>query len=204
MIMIWYKILLLATLGICALGCINILFSLIKKGNAKDYAKPAGNPLKGVAYSMTGAMSPKRKESAYLHLPTYSAGLLYHFGTFLCLFLLILSFFSISYSNFLKVAFLGFIALTSLSGFGILIKRMVKSGLRSLSNPDDYISNFLVTIFQIATALVVMNWIPDMAYCLIVSLLLLYIPVGKLRHIVYFFAARYHLGWFYGYRGVWK
>ena len=27
--------------------------------------------------------------------------------------------------------------------------------------------------------------------------------VGKLKHVVYFFAARYHLGFFYGWRNVW-
>jgi hypothetical protein len=32
---------------------------------------------------------------------------------------------------------------------------------------------------------------------------MLYIPAGKLRHTVYFFAARYHLGYFFGWRGVW-
>ena len=201
--MIWYKILSLAALGVCVLSCMNFAFTLLKKGNAADKAKPAGNPLKGVAYSMTGAMSPKKKESAYMHLPTYTAGLLYHFGTFLCLFLLILSFFSVSYSDFLSGIFVGFLGLTSLSGLGILIKRIVKSGLRNLSNPDDYISNILVTIFQLSTVFLVLNWIPEMVYYIIAGMLLLYIPIGKLRHLVYFFAARYHLGWFYGYRGVW-
>ena len=28
-------------------------------------------------------------------------------------------------------------------------------------------------------------------------------PLGKLRHAVYYFAARYHLGFFYGWRNVW-
>jgi hypothetical protein len=40
-------------------------------------------------------------------------------------------------------------------------------------------------------------------YYLTYSLLMLYIPIGKLRHTVYFFAARYHLGYFFGWRGVW-
>jgi len=34
-------------------------------------------------------------------------------------------------------------------------------------------------------------------------LLFLYMPLGKLRHAVYYFAARYHLGFFYGWRNVW-
>ena len=33
--------------------------------------------------------------------------------------------------------------------------------------------------------------------------LFFYLPLGKLKHLVYFFAARYQLGIFYGRRGVW-
>jgi hypothetical protein len=40
-------------------------------------------------------------------------------------------------------------------------------------------------------------------YFIIAAVLWLYFPVGKLRHVVYFFAARYHLGFFFGRRGVW-
>ena len=80
-----------------------------------------------------------------------------------------------------------------------------------MSNPDDYISNILVTLFQMMTILVLITpaLIPSYRhtvlqfYYIITALLLLYGPAGKLRHTVYFFAARYHLGHFYGWRGVW-
>ena len=88
---------------------------------------------------------------------------------------------------------------------------MIKKELRSLSNPDDFISNLLVTLFQIFTLLVIStplllsSYRPTVlkSYYLIFTLLMLYLPVGKLRHTVYFFAARYHLGYFFGKRGVW-
>jgi nitrate reductase gamma subunit len=80
---------------------------------------------------------------------------------------------------------------------------MVKSELRSLSSPDDYISNILVTLFQLLSGLVLL--VPEAipGYFIMASLLLLYFPIGKLKHAIYFFAARYQLGLFYGWRGVW-
>ncbi|MCK5337294.1 MAG: hypothetical protein KAJ50_00735, partial [Bacteroidales bacterium] len=90
-----------------------------------------------------------------------------------------------------------------LSGIGILVKRITKHELSTLSNADDYISNILVTAFQLLTALAMIDLKAIPAYFIITSLLLLYFPLGKLKHAVYFFAARYHLGYFYGWRGVW-
>jgi hypothetical protein len=75
--------------------------------------------------------------------------------------------------------------------------------MRALSNPDDYISNLIVTLFQLATA-AVLFW-PQLfpVYFVLTALLLLYIPLGKLKHAIYFFAARYQLGYFFGRRNVW-
>jgi nitrate reductase gamma subunit len=90
-----------------------------------------------------------------------------------------------------------------ISGLAILVKRISKHELRSLSNPDDYISNILVTAFQLVStlALIIPAYAP--VYFIVASMLLLYFPLGKLKHAVYFFAARYHLGFFYGWRNVW-
>jgi len=148
-------------------------------------------------------MSPKKKESANLHIPTYIAGLLYHLGTFLSILLFILFLFKIEPFGYLRTVIIGFLIITGICGFGILIKRISKKELRSLSNPDDYISNLLVTIFQLMTALTLYNVRLFPLYFIVVSILLLYLPLGKLKHTVYFFAARYHLGFFYGWRGVW-
>ena len=80
---------------------------------------------------------------------------------------------------------------------------MVKPQMRALSTPDDYISNILVTTFQLATAAALLWWQVLPVYFVLTALLLLYIPVGKLKHAIYFFAARYQLGYFFGRRSVW-
>lgn len=201
--MYWYQLLVYFSGALCLSICMIHGFRVIKNGNPKDYSQKVGNTGSAIRYSYTGAMSPVKKESAYMHLPTYAAGLLYHIATFLSLFLLIIFLIGLEINNILTTVFLIILAAGALSGLGIFIKRIVKSHLRYLSNPDDYISNILVTLFQFGTLLMLTFPQIEMAYYLLVSILLLYIPIGKLKHTVYFFAARYHLGFFYGWRGVW-
>ena len=199
----WYKIVSLVALAICLVSLAVHFIRLTRLGNPVDYSVQAGDTTKAVIYSFTGAMSPAKKESAYLHLPTYSAGILYHLGTFasVAIFLVLLS--GIVLPGPLPVVFAAFFGVKLTAGLLVLIKRITKPELRSLSNPDDYISNILVTGTQAFTALVLLNTAIGSVYFLWVSLLLLYIPVGKLRHAIYFFAARYHLGYYFGYRGTW-
>lgn len=199
----WYLGITYFSLAVCLGSCLFHLIRLVSLGNPTDYSHKLGNMGAAARYSFTGAMSPKKKESAYLHLPTYSAGLLYHFGTFLAIFIFFLFLFKIVPQGWLKFGIIGFLILSGLSGLGILIKRMIKKELMALSNPDDFISNILVTAFQFLTASVLYNGQYLPAYFILVSVLLLYLPLGKLKHTIYFFAARYHLGFFYGWRGVW-
>ena len=74
----WYYWLAIVSLSICLLSCIYHAYRIISLGNPPEYARRAGNIGKAVRYSFTGAMSPKVKESAYLHMPTYLAGIIYH------------------------------------------------------------------------------------------------------------------------------
>jgi hypothetical protein len=203
MIMAWYQWFSLVSLVIC-LAFISIhLARLIRLGKPRDYSSRAGNISRAVRYSLTGAMSPAKKESAYLHLPTYSAGIFYHLGTFLGIIIFLMILFEIKIPSPFTLIIAAFFLITGLSGLGIFIKRSLKHELRSLSIPDDYISNLLVTVFQLLTAasLIWLKVLP--VYFIWTGLLLLYIPVGKLRHLLYFFAARYQLGYFYGWRDSW-
>ncbi|MFP4471983.1 MAG: hypothetical protein ACLFPE_14975 [Bacteroidales bacterium] len=201
--MYWYQWFSLAALLVCLGTLLLYLIRLIRLGKPTDYSKPLNSPAKAMPYAFIGAMSPRKKESAYLHLPTYTAGIVYHLGTFLSVTLFILILFRVSTAEWMNWSFAGFLIISGFSGFGILIKRMSKKNMRLLSNPDDYASNLLVTIFQLLTAATLINPLLQPAYFVFSGILLLYIPLGKLRHMVYFFAARYHLGFFFGWRGVW-
>lgn len=199
----WYHWLAIISALICLSSLVIHGLRVVRYGAPKDYSKKIGDTNKAIRYAYTGAMSPVKKESAFLYLPTYTAGILYHIGTFLSLFLFILFLFNICPQGSLAYIVAALLAITGLSGIGILIKRMSKQQLRALSNPDDYISNILVSLVQLMTAITVIKPDLSMVYFVLISILFLYLPMGKLKHTVYFFAARYHLGFFYGWRGVW-
>lgn len=200
----WHIIIALAALAISVAMLLIQLIKLISAGKPKDLSKGSGNISAGVAYSYTKAMSPMEKESAYLHLPTYAAGMIYHAGIFasLLLFLLFISsLFEIPHG--ISIIAGAILIISGLCGLAILFKRFINAGLRSLSGADDYISNFLTTLAIFATAAFLLFERAEVLYYLIVSALLLWIPLGKTRHLLYFFFARYHLGYFFGKRGTW-
>jgi len=206
----WYHIL----EWVASVICFGIFFGhfirLISFGLPKDKAKTQGKTSAGIRYAYINSMMPQHKESAYLHLPTYTAGIIYHLGTFLSLLLLIFSLINIwigwKMPELLGWILGGCLLISTLCGLGVLIKRIVKQELRSFSNPDDYISNGLTTIFQAITALfIAFPHLPaiEIVYFIISVLFLVWFPLGKTRHILYFFFARLHLGYFYGRRGTW-
>lgn len=201
--MMLYKIISLTAFLICFVTLTYHFLRLVRLGPPKDYSQKKGNLSAAISYSFVGAMSPSKKESAYMHLPTYTAGLLYHFGTFVSLVLYFLFLFNVRLANSIHWIIIFVLIASVLSGLGIFIKRTAVKKVRHLSNIDDYISNLIVTIFQLITlmALADGNYAPY--YFIVTSLLFLYLPIGKLKHSLYFFAARYHLGFFYGWRGIW-
>jgi hypothetical protein len=201
--MYWYHWFAIAALAVCLSGFTFHLLRLIRLGKPRDYSAKAGNTTSAIIYSFTAAMSPKNKESAFLHLPTYTAGIIYHIATFLSIAVFFLLLFNLTPGSALSMLIIISAFTGTASGLWILGKRFADSKLRMLSNPDDYLSNMLVTLFQLFTGLVIMFPVIYPVYMVVSGLLLLYIPVGKLKHAIYFFAARYHLGFFYGWRNVW-
>ena len=80
-----------------AVYCLVSLFvhfvRIVRLGAPKDMSEPSGSVKEGVIYSNTRAMMPDQKESAYLHIPSYATGMLFHIGAFSCLLFFVLSFF---------------------------------------------------------------------------------------------------------------
>ena len=78
--MLWYHWLTIGAFLVCIIALMAHFIRLIYLGKPKDYSRKSGNVTKAVAYSATVAMID-HKESAYLHIPTYFAGMVYHIGT---------------------------------------------------------------------------------------------------------------------------
>jgi nitrate reductase gamma subunit len=196
----------LASVFVSVSACLFHLIRLLRLGKPKEFSNPSGNVTKAEIHAYTMSMVPWHKESAYKHLPTFTAGIFFHVGTFISLLVLVLSFFfqpADCPQKLLLFICLG-LALGAACGYTLLIKRLMVGKLRKLSHPDDFLSNALTTLFQILTVsyLLLPEWFTA-AYYVSASIFVLYIPVGKLRHVVYFVAARFHLGFFYGWRNVW-
>ncbi|MDR1345130.1 MAG: hypothetical protein LBK03_00305 [Bacteroidales bacterium] len=209
--MIVSQVIAIIAILICMIALLSHLLKLIKLGKPKEFSQKRGNVGKSVAYAYTVSMLPNHKESAMLHLPTYGLGIVFHVGTFTSLLLFSLSFFPffnrwIETCMLLNTVLPALIAIAVFAGIALFIKRLISKDLRSFSTPDDYLSNGLTTLFQLGTVLFLFCHANNYAvhsYYLMAALLFLYMPLGKLRHVVYFFAARYHLGFFYGWRGSW-
>ena len=195
-----------------AIFCIillNVMILITLSKLRKDFSKSKGSSLSGIIYALTAGMLPKAKESASKHLLSYLAGILFHIGLIsavlftiiICLFvsdivLVIPDWFSNVISIIISIGFL--------SGFGLLIKRIINKRLRAISHFDDYFSNILVNLFLLSVLAVIFLNSESMVRImyLIEGILFIYIPFGKLRHSVYFFATRIMFGSFYGRRGV--
>jgi nitrate reductase gamma subunit len=208
----------------CFIMCFLHFLRIIKLGAPKDFSEPAGSVSAGVLYSNTGAMLPKQKESAYLHLPTYAAGVFFHIGSLVALLTFLFLIPAIVWAFFFYHPFLSaLIALclyaSSGCGIGLFFKRLTSNKLRPFSNMDDYLSVLLVTLFHLASAILFTAFAFHeyfhhyfssqihsgimYAYFIVVTLFFLYLPFSKMKHVIYYFAARYHLGFFYGRRGTW-
>lgn len=203
------QIISLIALVFCIVMMLSHFIRIVRLGKPNDFSVKSGNVAKGVVYANTKAMMPTNKESAYMHLPTYTAGILYHLGSFLSLLLFVLSLFNLNtyYPQWLNIILAVGLLFTGILGSMLLIKRFVNKDLHSLANPDDYLSNIFTTLLHFTTAIYLLlsgtcNIAPFLYY-ISASLLFVYMPFGKLKHVVYYFAARYHLGFFYGWRNVW-
>ena len=180
---------------------------LYRMGAPKDLSKTSGNVAKGILYSFTKAMMPHNKESAHLHLPTFTAGLFFHAGIFLSLaafvWFMVAAIWSWSTPSVVAWVCCCFLLFTACCGVAIFLKRIFKRALRALSCVDDYISNGVATLLQLATVGCLFCGCMTIPYYVIASLFFLWLPVGKTKHLLYFFAARFHLGFFYGRRNSW-
>ncbi|HCV15868.1 MAG TPA: hypothetical protein DF637_06015 [Rikenellaceae bacterium] len=203
----WYQILAVISAILCITLLKAKLVNLIKLGLPKELSQPSGSVKEGIVYSFTGAMSPKAKESAYMHMPTYLGGIVYHIGTFVSLFLFPFILFLSDKADRVPVMILYFVAaaltISSMAGAGILVKRIMTDKLRYFSSADDYISNILTTAIQVVTALILIDAIDPVLYYSTAAILFVWMPFGKTRHLLYFFFARVNLGYFYGRRGTW-
>jgi len=166
------------------------------------YAAARGSESAGVRYAFTTAFLPWVKESASGHLATYLAGIVYHAGLFAMLARLGATLLPVAVPRGLDQSLAILFGLALACGLGLLAKRLATPSLRALSLPDDVIANLLVdaALASGAGAALVPGAVG--AFQLAGALLLLYVPLGKLRHMLFLVTSRRLWGRYYGRRGV--
>jgi len=175
---------------------------VLSYGRRPTYARPQGLARQGVAYAFFRGMLPWEKESVAGHLPTYAAGLLYHAGVFLSLLFLFLLVFRLQSGILLNQILRVSIPIGFAAGFGLLIKRLTSRKMKLISAPDDILANVIVDLFLATAYAATISAAFEPAFFVTAVVLFLYMPLGKIRHCVFFFYTRFVFGVFFGRRGV--
>jgi len=185
-----------------AVAALTVQVVLARGSGRRDFSRRAGSPLRGLLYSFTGAMLPWHKETIRGHPMQFAAGLLMHAGVILCLLSAVLLAASPELGQRVWSELRLPLLLPLVASVYLLARRVWSPTLRTLSVPDDYlavlVTTGLLTLGAVGSAFAAGQTV-FLIYC---SLLLVYLPLGKLRHAVFFFIARGDLGRRLGYRGV--
>jgi hypothetical protein len=189
-------------------------------GRKRVYSRDKGSKLAGIVYAFGKGMMPWEKESAQKHLLVYLAGVGYHVGIFAGLFYLASLVLPFTLRQPIALTERVLLFLGSACGVALLSRRITSPAMRKLSCPDDYAANSIVTIVLILsgvhsqlagpTSPTLGGTLPgypngspagiETALLLASSVMFLYVPLGKIRHCVFFFYVRVLFGIFYGRR----
>ena len=167
-----------------------------------DQAKSKGSLQTGVLYAYTLGMAPWSKESTRRHAIAYMRGVAFHAGIFLGLLLLIASPWLGGVPQVVRTLLGIGMALGALFGFAGLVLRFVEPNLKALSTPDDYFAVSIVSLFLASEALWLFLPQAQVFIYLVSAAMLVYAPLGKIRHCIYFVYSRLFYGRFIGSRAV--
>ena len=168
----------------------------------KDLSTPKDSPTMGVVYALTLGMAPWAKESTRIHLIAYLRGIAFHIGIFAGLGALLVSPWFNSIPEIIRAPFAALTAFGALMGVAGGVMRLTEHNLKAISTPDDHAAVWLVTLFlaTVPPALFSATFLPLM--WIVGAAMLVYAPLGKIKHCIYFYFGRLFFGIHIGRRGV--
>ena len=168
----------------------------------KDLARPKDTAARGILYAFTLGMAPWAKESTRLHMVSYLRGIAFHVGIFAGLAALLASPWFNWLPDIIRVPFAAITAFGALMGAAGGIMRIAEDHLKAISTPDDHAAVWLVTLFLATMTVALLS--PAFAPTMWVAsaIMLVYAPLGKIRHCIYFYFGRLFYGIHVGRRGV--
>ncbi len=192
----------LAGLAVAVAGLAARWREITRRPAPVDRSPAKGDPVRGVLYAFTLGMAPWSKESTRIHAVAYLRGVGFHLAMFVGLIVLAIRPLWPMLVPAMRDSVAVLLAAGALLAAAGSVMRLREPNLRALSNPDDHLSIWLVAVFLALTALAVWNAGFVVPMYLSAGLLFAYIPLGKIRHCLYFFFARRSFGRFAGRRGV--
>jgi len=167
-----------------------------------DKSPVKGNISHGITYAFTTGMMPWAKESTRIHMIAYLRGIGFHIGIFTAIGAVILSPFWGFLPPLLSRISVWILTLGAILGAAGGLMRIVEHNLRGLSLPDDHFAVWLTTLFIALTGLGLVKEAFLVPMYIVAAVTFVYIPLGKIRHCLYFFFSRMFFGKFFGRRAV--
>jgi len=167
-----------------------------------DRSVAKGSVRAGVVYAFTWGMMPWAKESTRRHVIAYTRGVGFHLGIFLGLGVLIASPWLKSIGAEWRIALAVGIGAGALLGFAGFVARFVERNLRALSTRDDYFAVFIVSLFLTSASLWLITPATAPIFYGVSAIMLVYAPLGKIRHCIYYAYSRLFFGKFVGRRAA--
>ncbi len=168
----------------------------------KDRSIPKDSAPHGILYAFTLGMAPWAKESTRQHWVAYLRGIAFHVGIFAGLAALLASPWFDQIPFVVRALFALATAFGAAMGAAGGILRIVEHNLKAISTADDHTAVWLVTLFLVAmtAALFLPAYVPVM--WIVAAAMLVYAPLGKIRHCIYFYFGRLFYGIHIGRRGI--
>jgi len=167
-----------------------------------DRSPIKGNLSHGITYAFSTGMMPWAKESTRIHMLAYLRGIGFHVGVFAAIGAVLLSPFWGWLPLLLRQLLFWVLLLGAILGAAGGVMRIAERNLRGLSLPDDHFAVWLTTLFILMTGLALVNKAFTIPMYLLSAATFVYVPLGKIRHCLYFFFSRLFFGRFFGRRAV--
>ena len=167
-----------------------------------DQSPVKGNISHGITYAFTTGMMPWAKESTRIHMIAYLRGIGFHVGIFSAIGVVLISPFWGSLPPFLSRLLFWVLVLGAFFGAAGGVMHIAERNLKGLSLPDDHFAVWLTTLFITVTGLALVNDAFVIPMYVVSAITFIYIPLGKIRHCLYFFFSRMFFGKFFGRRAV--
>jgi hypothetical protein len=167
-----------------------------------DKSPVKGNISHGITYAFTAGMMPWAKESTRIHMIAYLRGIGFHVGIFAAIAVVIISPFWGTLPTLVSALLSWVLVLGAILGAAGGLMRIAEHNLRGLSLPDDHFAVWLTTIFITMAGLALINEAFLIPMYVVSALTFVYIPLGKIRHCLYFFFSRLFFGKFFGRRAI--